>query len=311
MIGIGNRQKCLEFKFPLDAEMFDSQVLLPVIGPGLVELTILSTWNIILVQIGLVLFILIVRHLPVLLLLHLTFTSRPSKPWSCAGTNVKSDLWTHLDASAPALSHCIHLLGQCHRLPLTESLSPSLSSLSLALDSTCPQAWTRHWSRGRPPCSSPPTQGSSCQSCWRNSSCHYRSAIAGCPHPLSETRTCESKHMVFTWVREKDHMHICPTALSAIDSPKLQVAIKCCLALKVKYFTGNTVFCISLVWPMSRKGLNASMYFMNPSPSTSTRGLLLINTIWLLISSIRKAGVRQVDIRSHPWLRGKLTDQGL
>ena len=43
MIGIGNRQKCLEFKFPLDAEMFDSQVLLPVIGPGLVELTILST----------------------------------------------------------------------------------------------------------------------------------------------------------------------------------------------------------------------------------------------------------------------------
>ena len=40
-----------------------------------------------------------------------------------------------------------------------------------------PQAWTRHWSRGsRPPCSSPPAQGSSCQSCWRRSSCQLHHA---------------------------------------------------------------------------------------------------------------------------------------
>ena len=40
-----------------------------------------------------------------------------------------------------------------------------------------PQAWTRHWSRGsRPPCSSPPAQGSSCQSCWPRSSCQLHHA---------------------------------------------------------------------------------------------------------------------------------------
>ena len=34
--------------------------------------------------------------------------------------------------------------------------------------------------------------------------------------------------------------------LPAMDSPKLQVAIECCLALEVEYFTRETVFYISL-----------------------------------------------------------------
>ena len=61
-------------------------------------------------------------------------------------------------------------------------------------------AWPRIWpalrlelARGRSPCSSPPTQGSFCQSCWRSSSCQ-------CPaSPWYQAPILFSFLLIFTW----------------------------------------------------------------------------------------------------------------
>merc|ERR1719239_1368361 len=44
---LGNKEKCLELKLPFHTEVFYSQVLLPVIGQGLVKLPVLLARDVI------------------------------------------------------------------------------------------------------------------------------------------------------------------------------------------------------------------------------------------------------------------------
>merc|ERR1719239_1457487 len=75
---LGNKEKCLELKLPLYTEVFYSQVLLPVIGQGFVELSILLTRYVISIprpdRLGLVQFLLLCELLLDSLLLGLLLT---------------------------------------------------------------------------------------------------------------------------------------------------------------------------------------------------------------------------------------------